>query len=195
VLGDPGQRVSEAALVVADAQRGDAHAGGRGHFQGVCVAMRVAADDGVDNICQHGHTASGLLPGMGPWSVPAWVESPCGISVTGHAPRGADRLLIKPTGGPGRCRRRRGQVRRMARSRGQIRSESPGITGSEPGGSPPRTAGMTLNGDDLGRLPPNLGGSGCYWSCLYLAHVGHTSRPFLSTSPARPLRCPDSAPT
>ncbi len=47
----------------------------------------------------------------GPWSVPAWVESPSGISVTGHGPGGTDRLLIKPTGGPGRCRQRRGQVR------------------------------------------------------------------------------------
>jgi hypothetical protein len=29
-------------------------------------------------------------------------------------------------------------------TRGQIRSESPGIAGADPGGSPPRTAGTTL---------------------------------------------------
>jgi hypothetical protein len=27
-------------------------------IQGVRVAVRVAADDGVDNLCQHGHAAS-----------------------------------------------------------------------------------------------------------------------------------------
>jgi hypothetical protein len=27
--------------------------------------VRVAADDGVDNLCQHGHAASDLLPGIG----------------------------------------------------------------------------------------------------------------------------------
>jgi hypothetical protein len=28
---------------------------GRGQFKGVRVAVRVPADDGVDNLCQHGH--------------------------------------------------------------------------------------------------------------------------------------------
>jgi hypothetical protein len=61
MLGDPGDRFGKAALVVADHQRGDGGATGRGQFKGV----RVAADDGVDNLCQHGHAASVLLPGIG----------------------------------------------------------------------------------------------------------------------------------
>ena len=45
---------------------------GRGQFKGVRVTVRVAADDGVDNLCQHRHAASDLLPGMrSVWSAPA----------------------------------------------------------------------------------------------------------------------------
>src|SRR5579859_3080534 len=50
-----------------------------------------------------------------------------GISVTGHAR--ADMLLIKPTGGPGRCRQPSGQVECKARRNGQITRESRQVTG------------------------------------------------------------------
>jgi hypothetical protein len=65
MLGDPGDRFGKAALVVADHQRGDGGATGRGQFKGVPVPVRIAADNGVDNLCQHGHAASELLPGIG----------------------------------------------------------------------------------------------------------------------------------
>src|SRR5215467_15307668 len=77
-----------------------------------------------------------------------------GISVTGHAR--ADMLLIKPAGGPGRCRQPGGQVTLKARQRGQISHESRQVTGTEPGSGPGRyrctthsqishDIGMTLN--------------------------------------------------
>src|SRR5215813_8385826 len=59
-----------------------------------------------------------------------------GISVTGHAR--ADMLLIKPAGGPGRCRQPGGQVTLKARPRGQISHESRQVTGTEPGSGPGR---------------------------------------------------------
>jgi hypothetical protein len=65
MLGDPGDRFGKAALVVADHQRGDGCATGRGQFNSVRVAVRVAADDGIDNLCQHGHAASDLHPAIG----------------------------------------------------------------------------------------------------------------------------------
>ena len=57
----------------------------------------------------------------------------------------ADRLLIRTTAvGPGRSRRpETGQTKGTHQS-GQIRSESPGITDTDPDGNPPRTAGKTL---------------------------------------------------
>jgi len=71
---------------------------------------------------------------------PAWVESPGGTSVMGHA-RWRTGFWSGQRGGPGRYRRHQGQVKSKARHRGQIRSESPGIAGTDPGGNPPRTAG------------------------------------------------------
>jgi len=44
-------------------------------------------------------------------------------------------LLIKPTGGPGRCRRPGGQVINKARRNGQILQRSHQATGPEPGSS------------------------------------------------------------
>jgi len=66
MLGDPGQGLGIATLVVTDNERGDGDAAGRGQFQGVRVAVRVATDDGVDNLCQHGPAGSDLLPDMRP---------------------------------------------------------------------------------------------------------------------------------
>jgi hypothetical protein len=70
------------------------------------VAMGVHPYDGIDQFCQHGHVAWCPFLGVGSTSAPAWMGSPSGTSVTGHAQR-ADRLLIRPTGGPGRCRQPR----------------------------------------------------------------------------------------
>jgi hypothetical protein len=82
-----------------------------------------------------------LLPGSGPTSAPAWVESPGGTSVTGHA-QWADRLLIRSTrwAKPEPANPGTGQMKGTHNS-GQIRSESPKITDTDPGDSPPRTAG------------------------------------------------------
>src|SRR4051812_6251999 len=57
---------------------------------------------------------------------------------------GADRLLIRPTGGPGRCRHPGGHVKRRARRSGQMRCESRRVTGTEPAGPPPRSTATTL---------------------------------------------------
>ena len=59
------------------------------------------------------------------------------------------RLLIKPTGGPGRCRRPRRTSRRQGHAEA-ARScrESRRVTGTEPGGSPTRSTATTLT--DLG---------------------------------------------
>jgi hypothetical protein len=58
-------------------------------------------------------------------TAPAWKGPPDGISVMGHAP-GADRLLIRPAGEPGRCRQPRRQVNRKARQRRpDVRRASP----------------------------------------------------------------------
>jgi hypothetical protein len=65
MLGDPRDGIGVTALVVADHQRGDGDATGRGQLQSMRIAVRVAANDGVDNLCQHGHAASNLLPGIG----------------------------------------------------------------------------------------------------------------------------------
>jgi hypothetical protein len=77
--------------------------------------------------CQHGHAASCLLLGSGPTSAPAWAESPGGASVTGHASCGQASGQASTVGRAGPATR--GQVRRKARTSGQIRSESPGPPG------------------------------------------------------------------
>jgi hypothetical protein len=65
MLGDPRDGIGIAALVVADHQRGDGDPTGRGQLQGMRIAVRVATNDAIDNLCQHGHAASNLLPGIG----------------------------------------------------------------------------------------------------------------------------------
>src|SRR6266545_4528486 len=61
-------------------------------------------------------TAAVLSSGRS-WSAPAWMTvTGRGSTVRGHAPRGADKLLIKPeTSGPGRCWQIEGHVQRKAR--------------------------------------------------------------------------------
>src|SRR5262249_53287500 len=76
-------------------------------------------------------------------SAPAWRRSPSGTSVRGHAAT-ADRLLIRPTGGTGRCRQPSGRVSTRARRNGQICPESHPITDTEPAASPTRNAAPTL---------------------------------------------------
>ena len=84
-LRDGGQQLREPATVVADLHHGDRLAGRIGDLHLMAVAVGVDPDDGIYHLCQHGHAASCLLPGLGPTSAPAWVESPGGTSVTGHA--------------------------------------------------------------------------------------------------------------
>jgi hypothetical protein len=80
------------------------------HFVGVAVG--VDTDNGVDKFCQHGHRPSPSCMGAGQPSAPAWVEVTERHIRDGSRPR-ADRLLIRPTGGPGWCRqpRRTGQMK------------------------------------------------------------------------------------
>ena len=51
----------------------------------VSIPVGVDPDDGIYYLCQHGHAAC-LLPGWADVG-PAWVESPGGTSVMGHASR------------------------------------------------------------------------------------------------------------
>src|SRR5580704_1476922 len=76
-------------------------------------------------------------------TAPAWKGPPDGISVMSHAP-GADRLLIRPAGEPGRCRQPGRQVNRKARQDGQMCDEPAQITDTDPGSSPSRAAPRTL---------------------------------------------------
>src|SRR5690242_10856375 len=75
------------AAVVADLHRRDRPTGRVRDLYLMSVPVGVDPDDGIYHLCQHGHVASRLLPGLGPTSAPAWVESPGGISVMGHASR------------------------------------------------------------------------------------------------------------
>jgi hypothetical protein len=62
-----------------------------------------------------------------------------GTSVTGHTREHADRLLIRPPGGPGRCRRPQRQVLTKTHgTRGQISAESVTNTSTEPDGETTR---------------------------------------------------------
>jgi len=91
------------------------------------------------DLCQHGHAASCLLPGAGADVGPAWVESPSAAPVTGHAIGGQASDQASAVGRPGPTNR--GQVKRKARPR---RSNPQRVTepaDTDPGGSPPRTAG------------------------------------------------------
>ena len=115
------------------------------------VAVGVDTDDGVDEFCQHGHRPGSFLRGAGQRSAPAWVGVTEWHICDGSRPR-ADRLLIRPTGGPGRCRRPDGQVNDKARRSGQICSESRRVTGTEPGGPPPRSTATTLTDLEPGHV-------------------------------------------
>ncbi|GAA5210894.1 hypothetical protein GCM10023323_40320 [Streptomyces thinghirensis] len=75
------------------------------------VTVGVDTDDAVDVFCEHGHAVV-LLRADGPWSASAWVESPwrnCDESRR----ETAEKLLIKPTGGPG------ARVRQTSRGHGR----------------------------------------------------------------------------
>ena len=67
-------------------QVGDRCPGRKRDFHLMTVAMGVHPYDSIDAFCQHGHWP-GVLPGGGSTSAPAWMGSPSGTSVTGHAPR------------------------------------------------------------------------------------------------------------
>lgn len=143
MLGDPRDRIGVAALVIADHQRGDGDAAGRGQLQGMGIAVRVAADNGVDDLCQHGHAASNLLPGTGRWvgvGLGGVTERHiCDESRAWHgqASNQANRWARPMPALPGT-----GQMK-GTRFRGQIRSESPDTTDTDPDGSPPTTAAPT----------------------------------------------------
>jgi hypothetical protein len=83
-LRDGGQQVREPGAVVADLHHCDRPACRIGDLYFMGVAVGVDPDDGIYRLCQHGHAAC-LLPGSGADVGPAWVESPGGTSVTGHA--------------------------------------------------------------------------------------------------------------
>ena len=100
-------------------------------------------DDGIYNLCQHGHAAHAIsFAGVGPTS-DRQLGGVTGWHICDGSRQRADRPLIRSTrcGQAGAWRHRR-QVRRTGtHTRGQIRSESPGITGTDPGGSPPQPPG------------------------------------------------------
>src|SRR5205814_2927156 len=128
-LSDQRQQMRETGAVVGDPSSQDRRPGRVRDLHFMAVPMRVDTDDGVDDFCQHGHTASSLLPRLRcRTSAPAWVESPRGMSVTSHAT--ADRLLIRPTWWarpvPGDAGDKSEEGH--AHTRGQIRSESPDLT-------------------------------------------------------------------
>jgi len=58
VLEDPGQQLGVAAGVVGDRAGGDRCPGGERDFYVVGVAVGVDTNDGVDEVCQHGHRRS-----------------------------------------------------------------------------------------------------------------------------------------
>jgi hypothetical protein len=78
------------------------------------VGVRVDTDDGIDGVCEHGHSGRPFIQVRSADGI-GLEGTPGGISVTGHAPANADRLLIRPAGEPGRCRQPGRQVKRKAR--------------------------------------------------------------------------------
>ena len=53
------------------------------HLMGVAVG--VDTDDGIDDFCQHGQRPVPFLVRVNVGTGPAWMGSPSGTSVTGHA--------------------------------------------------------------------------------------------------------------
>src|SRR5689334_15945610 len=86
-LGE-GERFSEAGVVVGDGALSNRDAVGARYLQRVGVGVSVDADDGVGDVCEHGHAAwiSSTEPGRDGTGLGG---SPNDITVTGHAqPRG-----------------------------------------------------------------------------------------------------------
>jgi hypothetical protein len=118
VIDDPGQQLGVAGAVVADLAGGDRHPGRVRDLGFMSIAVGVDADHGVDEFCQHGHRPDPLLGERSDQqSAPAWVRVTEWHIGDGSRPW-ADRLLIRPTGGPGRCRHPDGHVKRRARRSG-----------------------------------------------------------------------------
>ena len=107
------------------------------------VAMGVDTNDGVDDFCHHGQRPVPHFPGRGSTSAPAWVESPSGTSVTGHAIGGqaSDQANLMGQAGAGN---HSGRVVSKARQSGQIYRESRWVTDTKPAGPPPRSTATTL---------------------------------------------------
>jgi hypothetical protein len=139
-LRDRGQQPREPRAVVTNPHRRDRPARRIGDHCLMSVAVGVDPDDGIYRLCQHGHTASCLLPGPGA-DVGTGLGGVTGWHICDGSRQLADRLLIRSTRwarpGPAIW----GQVSSKARNSGRIRSESPRIADPDPGGSPPRTAG------------------------------------------------------
>jgi hypothetical protein len=57
VFSDPGDRVDEPVVVVVDRQRGDPRSARCEHFQGMGIAVGVAADHGVHDLGQDCHSS------------------------------------------------------------------------------------------------------------------------------------------
>jgi hypothetical protein len=138
-LRDRGQQPREPGAVVADPHRRDRLARRIGDLYLMTVPVGIDPDDGIYRLCQHGHKASCLLPGPGA-DVGTGLGGVTGWHICDGSRQLADRLLIRSTrwARPGSAIW--GQVSSKARNSGRIRSESPRIADTDPGGSPPRTA-------------------------------------------------------
>jgi hypothetical protein len=138
-LRNGGQHSREPRAVVANLHRRDRLASRISELHLMAVAVGIDPDDGIYYLCQHGHAAC-LLPGCGRRRT--GLGGVTGWHICDGSRQLADRLLIRSTrwARPGPATPGTGQMKGTP-NRGQIRSESPGITGTDPGGSPPRTAG------------------------------------------------------
>jgi hypothetical protein len=88
------------------------------------------------HLCRHGHAASRLVPGSGPASAPAWGGVIWRPVCDGSRQR-ADRLLIRTARWAGPATWNRSGERQAAAARSVASHPD---AGTDPGGSPPRTA-------------------------------------------------------
>jgi hypothetical protein len=86
-LGDPRKQLGIARAVVADGDGGDRCPTRVRDLHLMRVAMGIHPPDSIDDFCQHEHVAWCPFLGVGSPSAPAWMGTPSGTSVTGHANR------------------------------------------------------------------------------------------------------------
>jgi hypothetical protein len=138
VLTSEVEQAAVAAGIGRGIGAGQEGADGTDGSRGEGVTVGIDADDAVNLFCEHGHAVALLRAddrnGVGLGGVTAWRNCD-------ESRRKADKLLIKPTGGPGR-RPDPADIsgKRQPLTGRQLPRESCRITSVEPGSNPSRAA-------------------------------------------------------